>query len=35
MEIIERAGASTFGSDNVRALYEAVDLQRIADAARA
>jgi 4-hydroxymandelate synthase len=35
MEIIERAGASTFGSGNIKALYEAVELQRSAHAARA
>jgi 4-hydroxymandelate synthase len=35
MEIIERAGASTFGSGNIKALYEAVELQRTAHAARA
>jgi 4-hydroxymandelate synthase len=28
MEIIERAGARTFGSGNIKALYEAVELQR-------
>jgi 4-hydroxymandelate synthase len=28
MEVIERAGARTFGSGNIKALYEAVELQR-------
>ncbi|WP_236654551.1 4-hydroxyphenylpyruvate dioxygenase [Streptacidiphilus anmyonensis] len=28
MEVIERAGARTFGSANIKALYEAVELQR-------
>lgn len=28
MEIIERAGARTFGSGNIKALYEAVELER-------
>lgn len=33
LEIIERAGASTFGSSNIRSLYEAVETQRVRDAA--
>ncbi|RJL21270.1 4-hydroxyphenylpyruvate dioxygenase [Bailinhaonella thermotolerans] len=33
MEVIERMGARTFGSGNIRALYEAVELQRAKDAA--
>jgi 4-hydroxymandelate synthase len=32
-EIIERFGARTFGSGNIKALYEAVELQRSKDAA--
>ncbi len=32
-EVIERLGAQTFGSGNIRALYEAVELQRHKDAA--
>lgn len=32
-ELIERAGARTFGSGNIKALYEAVELQRARDAA--
>ncbi|MEV0129595.1 hypothetical protein AB0H83_14200 [Dactylosporangium sp. NPDC050688] len=28
-EVIERLGAQTFGSANIRALYEAVELERI------
>ncbi|MFF4486754.1 4-hydroxyphenylpyruvate dioxygenase [Streptomyces sp. NPDC001544] len=28
MEVIERSGARTFGSNNIKALYEAVELQR-------
>ncbi|WP_327228387.1 4-hydroxyphenylpyruvate dioxygenase [Streptomyces platensis] len=31
MEVIERAGARTFGSGNIKALYEAVELQRQQD----
>ncbi|MFJ1608829.1 4-hydroxyphenylpyruvate dioxygenase [Streptomyces sp. NPDC088253] len=30
MEVIERSGARTFGSNNIKALYEAVELQRAA-----
>ncbi|WP_231607962.1 4-hydroxyphenylpyruvate dioxygenase [Streptacidiphilus albus] len=33
MEVIERAGARTFGSGNIKALYEAVELQRANDGA--
>lgn len=33
MEVIERAGARTFGSGNIKALYEAVELQRLNDGA--
>jgi 4-hydroxymandelate synthase len=33
LEVIERMGARTFGSNNIKALYEAVELQRIKDAA--
>jgi 4-hydroxymandelate synthase len=33
LELIERAGASTFGSSNIRSLYEAVETQRVRDAA--
>jgi 4-hydroxymandelate synthase len=29
-EVIERCGAETFGSSNIRALYEAVEMERIA-----
>jgi len=32
MEIIERQGAKTFGSNNIRKLYEAVERQRVAPA---
>ena len=32
-ELIDRRGARTFGSNNIKALYEAVDRQRAADAA--
>jgi 4-hydroxymandelate synthase len=32
-EVIERRGARTFGSNNIRALYEAVELQRAEDGA--
>jgi 4-hydroxymandelate synthase len=28
LEIIERAGASTFGSSNIKNLYQAVESQR-------
>jgi 4-hydroxymandelate synthase len=35
MEVVERDGASTFGSGNIGALYEAVELHRAAGAARA
>ncbi|MGB3442486.1 MAG: 4-hydroxyphenylpyruvate dioxygenase [Actinophytocola sp.] len=31
LEIIERAGASTFGSSNIKSLYEAVETQRYRD----
>ncbi len=34
-EIIERSGARTFGSGNIKALYEAVELQRSKDGAAA
>ncbi|MFJ8864532.1 4-hydroxyphenylpyruvate dioxygenase [Streptomyces sp. NPDC102473] len=33
MEVIERAGARTFGSGNIKALYEAVELQRAGEGA--
>ncbi|MCX5240981.1 4-hydroxyphenylpyruvate dioxygenase [Streptomyces prunicolor] len=33
MEVIERFGARTFGSGNIKALYEAVELQRATDEA--
>lgn len=33
LELIERAGASTFGSSNIRSLYEAVETQRDRNAA--
>jgi 4-hydroxymandelate synthase len=29
MEVIERLGARTFGSGNIKALYEAVERQRV------
>lgn len=32
-ELIERRGARTFGSNNIKALYEAVERQRVADQA--
>lgn len=35
MEVIERFGANTFGGGNIKALYEAVELQRTAEEARA
>jgi 4-hydroxymandelate synthase len=35
LEIIERVGARTFGSGNIKALYEAVELQRHKEEARA
>lgn len=35
LEIIERVGARTFGSGNIKALYEAVELQRQKEEARA
>jgi 4-hydroxymandelate synthase len=34
LEIIERVGARTFGSGNIKSLYEAVELQRNKDAAK-
>jgi len=33
LEVIERLGARTFGSGNIKALYEAVELQRARDEA--
>jgi 4-hydroxymandelate synthase len=35
LEIIERLGATSFGSGNIRALYQAVELQRNADQSNA
>ncbi|MEU5839503.1 4-hydroxyphenylpyruvate dioxygenase [Streptomyces diacarni] len=34
MEVIERLGAETFGSGNIKALYEAVEMERLSPEAR-